>query len=312
MKRSCLTYLVLFALLSLICGALLTHFYPPLPEGTVVPFAFKAGLALAAGAGCSLFVTLTVFVLRDTAARLHDHAELGDRRAALRPGDGSRIAACGRVVADGPLLAAPFSGTPCLAYWYQVTHRTGGSHPSDVIDAWGCALTPSHIVTPRGAIRLLSYVEIDGKPSRPADAASRKRAGDYLHTTPLQPLGLAHFGESVDAVKRLMSDDDGSIRGDFGSLPADFESGAYWLLEKSVADGEPVCAFGFFAEGRRGLLPDQNHPVFTPVRLKKGTAAQARRALLGQALGNVVFAAILLAVAAIIVRAFFRYAPGFN
>jgi len=250
-------------------------------------------------------------VLKDTGARLRDRAKLGAQFVTTLPRDGEKVVACGTLVADGPLLTAPFSATPCAIYWYQVKHSSGGSHSTDVIDAWGYALTPSRVESPWGAVRLLSYTELDFRPSVLSDPDAKARAGAHLSKTALVALGLGALRESIGAVKTLMADEDGSVRGDFGSLPSDLNEETYRLFEKVVVDRDPICAFGIYAEEKRALLPDPTSRMFFPVKIVRGTAAQVRRRLLLQATGNACFAAVLLAIAATVVWVFFHLAPEF-
>jgi hypothetical protein len=311
MKRACLGYASLFLLTSVIGSVLLVWLLPPSAPGHETPFLARALWALGAATGCSLFVTMAAGVLRDTGARLRDRAKLGAQFATALPHNGEKVVACGPLVAEGPVLTAPFSATPCAIYWYQVKHSSGGSRSTDVIDAWGYGLTPSRVESPWGAVRLLSYTELDFQPSAVSDSEARARAHAYLSRTPLVPMGLGALGESIGAVKTLMADEDGSVRGDFGSAPSHLEEATYRLYEKVVVDREPVCGFGIYAEDRRGLLPNPASRVFHPVRIARGTAAQVRRGLLLGAIGNASFAAVLVAIAAAGVWAFLHYAPEF-
>jgi len=308
MKRTCLGYLLFFAAVGLVCGILLALLLPPFAPGHEAPFVAKLALALACGFVVSALLTLAASILKDTLQRMRDRARLADRLVTMLPADGERVVACGTLVAIGPLLTAPFTGTTCASYWYQVKHTSSGSRSSDVIDAWGYALTPSSIETAWGAVRLLSYTEFDFPTAPMTDGPPRLRAAEYFATTPLVPLGLDSLGTSIAAVKALMADDDGAVRGDFGGVPADFREGSYRLYEKVVFDRDPVCAFGTWAADRTGLLPDPTSAVFFPVHLQKGTPGEVRRSLLSGSVGNACAAAVLLALAALAVWAFFSHA----
>lgn len=311
MKRTCLGYLLFFAAVGGVCGIALAFFLPPFAPGHEAPFVAKLALALACGFVVSALVTLAAAILKDTWQRVRDRAALADRLLTMLPTDGERVVACGTLVATGPLLTAPCTGTSCASYWYQVKHSSSGSRSSDVIDAWGYALTPSSIETAWGAVRLLSYTEFDFPTAPMTDAPSRLRAAEYFATTPLVPLGLDSLGGSIAAVKALMADDDGAVRGDFGGVGANFQEGPYRLYEKVVLDREPVCAFGIWAADRSGLLPDPTSAVFFPVHLQKGTPGEVRRTLLSGIIGNACAAAVLLALAALAVWAFFTHAEEF-
>jgi hypothetical protein len=309
MKRACLGYAAFFLLAAVLGGAVLVWLLPPSPPGNETPLIAKLVWAQVAGMGWSFFVTVAAGVLKDTGVRLRDRARLAAGFATTLPREGEKIVACGALVADGPLLTAPFSATPCAIYWYQVKHTSGGSHSTDVIDAWGYALTPSRVESSWGAVRLASYTELDFPPSVLSDPAAKARARAYLNGTALVPIGLGALGESIAAVGTLMADEDGSVRGDFGALPPKLEEARYSLCEKVVVDGARVCAFGHYAEDRRALLPDPSSRTLDPVMIVKGTAELVRRRLLVQAIANACFAAVLLGIAGAIVWAFFHYAP---
>lgn len=311
MKRTCLGYLLFFAAVGGVCGILLALLLPPFAPGHEAPFVAKLALALACGFAVSALLTLAAYILKDTLQRLRDRARLADRLVTMLPADGERVVACGTLVATGPLVTAPFTGTTCVSYWYQVKHTAGGSHSGDVIDAWGYSLTPSSVETPWGSVRLLSYTEFDFPAAPMTDAPPRLRAAEYFAATPRVPLGLDSLGTSIAAVKALMADDDGAVRGDFGGVGANFQEGPYRLYEKVVLDREPVCAFGTWAADRNGLLPDPTSAVFFPVHLRKGTSSEVRRSLVPGIVGNACAAAVLLALAALAVWAFFSHAEEF-
>src|SRR5260221_5313971 len=56
-------------------------------------------------------------IRRSGDARLLVRAGLGEP-----PADGKRIALVGTIRADGPVLQAPFSGTGCVGYSYEIVH----------------------------------------------------------------------------------------------------------------------------------------------------------------------------------------------
>ena len=163
MKRSCLVYLGFFVGVAILASIALLLTIPPAPPGFSVPFVMKLGWAIGVGLAASGSLTLALFGLRDSLQRLSDRARLGMTRRTT-PRDGERTVAFGKVVADGPLLESPFTGTRCVCYSYEVRCTTRGRSSTDVLCAWGYALTPSYIEAPWGTVRLLSYTNIDESP----------------------------------------------------------------------------------------------------------------------------------------------------
>ena len=175
MKRSCLVYLAIYLGGGIFVGLALVPATPPAPPGFSAPFAIQLGSALGGGFVAAGLLTVALFGLRDSRQRLSDRALIGMMRRSV-PLDGERMVAFGTVVADGPFLESPFTGTRCTSYSYEVRCTSRGRSSTDVLCAWGYALTPSHIATPWGAVRLLSYTSIDEFPPPLVDPAVRQKA----------------------------------------------------------------------------------------------------------------------------------------
>ncbi len=305
MKRSCLVYLGIFVGAGILAGIGLVLTIPPAPPGFSAPFVMKLGSALGVGFAASGLLTVALFGLRDTMQRLSDRACLGMTRMTI-PLDGERIVAFGTVAADGPLLESPFTGTRCACYSYEVRCTTRGRSSTDVLCAWGYALTPSHVETPWGSVRLLSYTNIDECPPQLVDPAVRRKAAAYFAATQLEPTGYGAPGLGIAAVKQLHSDQDGSIKGDFGPLPSDFLEGDYRLYEKIVVNREPITAIGTWDSKLGGVKAEPGAEILAPVVIRRGPVEKARRTLLRQAIISAIFAFVPFAIAAAIVWWFFR------
>lgn len=307
MKRSCLVYLGIYVGAGIVGGIALVLTIPPAPPGFYTPFVMKLGSALGAGFAASGFLTVALFSLRDTVQRLRDRARLG-LTSVTTPLDGERTVAFGTVVADGPLLESPFTGTRCACYSYEVRCTTRGHSATDVLCAWGYALTPAHVEAPWGAVRLLSYTNIEESSPQLVDTAVRRKAAAYFAATRLEPTGYGTPGLGIAAVKQLHSDQDGNIKGDFGPLPSDFLEGDYRLYERVLVNGEPISATGTWDSRLGGVKAAAGAEILAPVVIRRGPAEKARRTLLTQAIIGAIFALVFLAIAAAIVWWFIRKA----
>jgi hypothetical protein len=305
MKRSCLVYLGFFVGIAILASIALLLTIPPAPPGFSAPFVMKLGSAIGIGLAASGFLTLALFGLRDSMQRLSDRARLGMTRRTI-PRDGERIVAFGTVVADGPLLESPFTGTRCVCYSYEVRCTTRGRSSTDVLCAWGYALMPSHIEAPWGTVRLLSYTDIDEFPPQLVDSTVRRKAAAYFASTQLEPTGYGAPDLGIAAVKQLHSDQDGSIKGDFGPLPSDFLEGNYRLYEKIIVDREPITAIGTWDSRLGGVKAESGAQILAPVVIRRGPVEMARRTLLRQAIISAIFTLVPLAIAVAIVWWFFR------
>ena len=305
MKRSCLVYLGFFLGVGILAGLVLVSTIPPPPPGFSAPFAMKLGYALGIGFAASGLLTFALFGMKDSLQRLSDRAHLG-MKPMTTTRDGERIVAFGTVVADGPLLKSPFTDTDCVCYSYEVRCTTRGSSRTDVLCAWGYALTPSHVETPYREVRLLSYTDIDEKPPQLTDPAVRQKAAAYFAATQLEPTGYGAPNLGIAAVKQLHADRDGNVKGDFGPLPSDFLEGDYRLYEKVIVNREQITAIGIWDSRLGGLIAEPGSEILAPVVIRRGPVDKARRTLLRQAVISAIFALVPAAIAAAIVWWFSR------
>jgi predicted MFS family arabinose efflux permease len=105
--------------------------------------------------------------------RLREVSLLGASAAGATPLDGRPVAACGTLVADGPLLTAPFSGLPCAIYQYEIV---APQQKSSFTVCSGYALTPCHVETGAGSVRVLAYVDLAFRRQSLEGAEMRGRA----------------------------------------------------------------------------------------------------------------------------------------
>ncbi|PWB68248.1 MAG: hypothetical protein C3F15_16865 [Holophagae bacterium] len=286
--KGCFVFLGVFALLVVIM-ATISYIRFPQPEG-----ASRIGAAAAAGVSSGFFLSFAVAFLWEVVRRFQELRLLRASVAGVTPVDGKRVAAYGTLVADGPLLEAPLSGTRAAIYKYEIIVRHEKSS-SEACSGYG--LTPCHITTAAGHVRMLGYVEPAFPPAVLDGPETRARTQAYLASAAITPTGLGAAREFLDT----LLDDDGAIRSDTGSVPDVMGNPRLVFREHAVTDGDNVCAFGKYSVERGGLVPDSAIADPYPIRLRRGDAAAIGRALALSALGYSVGAAAMagLAVGAI-------------
>lgn len=295
MAKSCLLTLALFVVLFVSLTAAIATLSAPVPHADgLTTIVDRLPPALLGGGLAALFLTFALGAAHTARTRLADRGKVARAIAGEPPREGP-VAAAGTLVADGPLLDAPLSGARCAVFHYEVTYRTRQS--GDMTSCWGYGLTPSHVVTPHGAVRLLGFTELDFTPTLLAGPEMLERTRRHFAQAQWVTIGLGHLGNAWKQLGEVMGDDDGEIRADFGPAPQNLEDARYAFKERLVRDRAPVCVFGHYSETRRGLVPPPGARQLERVRLVEGTAEQVMRTLRRGAIGQGILALVLAAVA---------------
>lgn len=283
LAKGCFTFLGVFAL-SAVFVAAITYIRLPHPEG-----ASREAVAGCTGLASGFFLTFAIMLFSEVVRRTRELAMLRASVAGVPLTDGARVAASGVLVADGPLLDAPFSGTPSAIYKYGIVanHKKSSTEICS-----GYALTPCHVETPAGHVRILGYAELAFSPASLKGPEMLARARAYLAPGIVTPLGLGAAKEFLGT----LVDDDGAIKSDTGLVPDELNDPVFSFLEHVVADREKVCAFGRYSAERGGLVPDPASIDPYPVRLRRGDPAAVRRSLLASAAGQVAAAVFMAAL----------------
>ena len=284
LARGCLTFLGLFAASALGVGIAAYLFIPAGAAATLGNVAVYAGLI------GGFFLALGLLSLWEAVRRVREVGLLRESVAGAPPADGARIAACGVLVADGAQAEAPFSGSRSAIYSYEVKAR---QQKSDTQIGSGYFLTPCHVETTAGPVRILGYAEMAFTPARLEGPEAAARAQAYFASASVTPIGVGALNE----FNAMFVDDDGAIKSDSGAVLKDLNSPKIYFLEHAVADRENVCAFGYYSAERGGLVPAPAGMDPYPVRLRRGGAAEVRRSLLRAAAGQLVGALFLAALA---------------
>jgi hypothetical protein len=310
MKKTCLLYTAVFLAFAICLTAVLAALWPSRPGATPPrpPLALRLGEASLGGLLAATFLTLAFASVETIGMKTADRARVARSLAGGRPEDGCKIAAVGTLVADGPALTAPFSGAPCVAYHYAIKYTSTGKGSTTITSCWGYALTPSHLETAAGVVRLLAYTDFEFRPTTMKGPEMLERARRHFATSRFVTIGLGAIGSAWKALGTVLADDDGAIRTDFGPPPEDLENPRLTFEEQAVADREPVCAFGTYSAGRGGLVPVQGTRDVYPVRVVKGTGPEVLRKLFWSVVGQCVLAVAFAGVAAGVVYGFLRFA----
>jgi hypothetical protein len=240
-----------------------------------------AGLCVAIAAS---YVLGVIRAARERAALLA--AMTGDA-----PRDGEWAAVAGHIRASSP-LRAPLSGESVVAYEYKISKMMGsGKSRSERIFYHGKALTPSTISSRQGTIRLLAVPMMDLRRTEIDAAVAVANAARYIDATTFETTLTPK--EEKTTLDHEWTDDDGSFRVDKQPNDLEVDLASCDMEEKSVRQGEMVCAFGLYSQQRGGLIP---HPNWAKhVRIMRGDAAdgarQLRNRMIKFAIGIAIFAA---------------------
>jgi len=277
-KRSCLLSLLLFASLF---GAAFYYFhgrfFPPADWIGALVFAF--------------FTSMGIGSIRNA---FHESGDAGLLQRADGPReDGERIAVTGPIQPIGEPLRAPLSGSPCVAYEYEMFHygRTDG-RTEKVKDRTGLALTPSVIRTTHGDVKLLGFPMLENFRAT-SNPHWRENAAVYLENTNFEEVQLTKV---FSMVRELLTDDDGALRKDW-KLSAAADVSGLELEEKILPAGEMVTVVGQYSAAKNGVVQNLGQGGLRILRGDRDAAAAAFR---GGRTRAFVFAVFLLTIPNII------------
>jgi hypothetical protein len=227
-KSGCVTFLVACPLL-----IVAVHRYLPPDLGEAhIWFSVASGVLLATGLS-SLWLLLTGSV--ETRADVLQMSE-----SAQPPADGEAVLVTGRVRAAPPLLTAPLSGTPCVAYFYRMYRLgmkgpdRGSSHTEELPVYWGYASRPLVVDTRIRAVAVAAP-QLSLPRNRHAGDEVVTRAREYVRTVAAEvrkPQRLFAGDPVMQWMTDISPDEDGSARLDWKS--EEEEDPATLLLEELV------------------------------------------------------------------------------
>ena len=293
MKKSCLTWVVVYVLLALGLWAWFSvSVREPVSDISPPPASMPSRVWLVIGGALvgALPGLFAVSMIASAATRLKERGQLRKGAEGRRPPDGGRGVFFGRILREGPSLTAPVSGRECLLYRVRITHsesrRSTGRGPSPpdrtVTDAEGFALTPSVIQTATGLVKLRSFVKPEFKADRFTMSEAGKNVDAYLAAATFR--GSGNLEDDHRALQAILKNGDGAIRYDRGTGKID-PGVAHWIEEHIVRNGDEVCVFGKFSAAEGAIVPDPDSPTLMPTRLRKGSLEFLSRRLALSAVG---------------------------
>ena len=197
--------------------------------------------------------------------------------------DGQMVAVAGVIRPLNAPLAAPFSGTPCVAYDYDIVHiahrsTDNGTETYEAHDISGLALTPSIIDTPTGGVRLLSFAMLEEFPRQLQNSPSaRDRARAYVANTLFKPMGVTKVFSAFNALSEALTDEDGAVRMDWRMNDGEIEYETSTIRERLVLPGQQVSAVGKYSTEKRGLIAEG---MTSLIQLRPGDAETATRQMM--------------------------------
>ena len=317
MKKSCLTWVVVYVLLALGLWAWFSvSVREPVSDISPPPASMPSRVWLVIGGALvgALPGLFAVSMIASAATRLKERGQLRKAAEGRRPPDGERGVFFGRILREGPSLTAPASGRECLLYRVRITHsesrRSTGRGPSPpdrtVTDAEGFALTPSVIQTATGLVKLRSFVKPEFKADRFTMSEAGKNVDAYLAAATFR--GSGNLEDDHRALQAILKNGDGAIRYDRGTGKLD-PGVAHRIEEHIVRNGDEVCVFGKFSAAEAAVVPDPDSPVPMPTRLRRGSLQVLSRRLVLNAIGYALGAAAWAALAAAWAFAFPIFGP---
>lgn len=248
----------------------------------------------AGGAGLCATICFSYLVAIRAAAR--ERSMLLDAIAGTPPRDGAWTAVSGHIRSVTP-LRTPLSGQSAVAYDYKIFRmERSGKSSSEVRYFEGKALAPSTIATRQGTLRLLAVPTLDVKPEEVDDRSAVANAEQYIGITQFQ--SLATPKKDKIGMEQESTDDDGNFRLDKRGTDREVDLNDCQFEEKSIKQGEMVCAFGLYSQQRGGLIP---HPNWAKQgRIMRGdateVAGQLRTRIIKYGIGVIVFAAAIYGI----------------
>jgi hypothetical protein len=254
-KSGCVVGLVAWPLLSV-----LVYGYLPRELEEARPwFAGVSGLLLAMGVS-SLFLLLTgQHVTREDV--------MASGESGRPPEDGDALLVTGRVRAAPPLLEAPLSGLPCLAYFYRmyrVVHNPDG--PDEELPVyWGYASRPLTVETGSRSLAVAAP-QLSIPRNRHGGAVAVARARKYVGAVAAEVRSPRPFfaGDRVlQWMTDIAPDEDGSARRDWKS--GEDRDPTTLLLEELVLTPESeVSVTGFWSARHNALAAGEGARAVPP------------------------------------------------
>jgi len=299
MVQSLILQFLVFPVVSFVFYYTLFSLRPPFPT-----LQFGAGGALWAALVAAFFTWLALnkwHGIRHIAKDLALEKETGFR-------DGKRAVVSGYIRKTGPLLSAPCSGEPCVAYRYEASHhhtyvhRHGGTMKSQsrwLADYKGYAMSPAEVKGSMKSAAILAEPDCIQYPAGgPEDP---ELTGDDVRERLQAYLENADHGEEANdrlegraALTKVTNPEPGNFRVDTRAEEADELSGIHTFQEWLLKDGDLVLIAGIYYAERNGIGPGPNSTT-QPLQITPGGKAmlEAQAAGYGSTIRNGLVLSIL-------------------
>jgi hypothetical protein len=248
------------------------------------------GVSLMSG----LLAWASVGLLYSALQRWREQSVIAGGVAGVRPVNGNRAVLVGTLepAGIGPPLRAPFDGSECLTYSYEVSEDRGtGRRRTVFTHLKGVALAPSMIVTRTGSYRLLAVPEFEGDEPRGSREEIIAHLERYIRTTTFTPRD-----QSAQELIERWNDADGAYRSDVSYTDlTQVNLQQCQLSQQAIRPGSPVCVFGYFSEAKNAIVVS---PAFTSAaRVIRGRGEQVAASLRLTARNHLIIGVLVAAAA---------------
>ena len=179
MGKTCLGYIALFCVIAIVIFLYVYLRYPADIEAmgllTQPPEWMRSVCAAAVSLPAAFFASMGLGFLHGVWQKFAERSLIQFSIHGGLPINGKNTAAAGVITPLASPLTAPISGSPCVAYNYEICH-TGIRAGKRITDFHGFSLSPFVIQTAVGPVRLLNYPEFDFRENAYDDEETFQRA----------------------------------------------------------------------------------------------------------------------------------------
>jgi hypothetical protein len=270
-----------------------------------VPAALRPWVALAASALLVLGGANVVQLLRGCGQGDTSRAAILARATTGEPpASGGLMMVTGTARAEGGVpLSSPLSGTPCVAYLYNIYRKRRLKTGHDTTPVWfGAATQPFVVDTGTRAVRVLAMPQIEETRANIGHTADvRDRARDYLSHTAFDDVANVGIAGTVMAMFSDMRDVPvHGLRRDWHREGATDDLSSVHMNESLVPIGETITVIGHWSSERRAIVPEPGGALGASVTVARGDGRKSGtgHALPSSALAVACLGALLIAAGA--------------
>jgi hypothetical protein len=223
-------------------------------------------------------------------------ALLARARTGEPPAGGGPMLVTGRARPDGPLLHAPLSGRPCVAYEYRLFEERGSRRErlQTIVSWWGYGCQPFVVDTGTRAVRVAAIPQL--RATRvPDDPGVADRVRQFVAVTSFEEVaGILGMASTMPTMLRDAVHVQGSgVRRDWRRADVDVADPASLTPEEAVlpADTE-VSVAGYWSPEQNAIVPEPGGLGGSPVT---ATTGRAKRLLVGDSIAPHSVGSVLVA-----------------